>query len=232
MPTTMTSACQRCTRWRRSIVTCCPSTPLGLHLDEAKDLLQKVQAVLIDEQVRTSLTEQMACPDCGRPCLPSEQVRKTSQKYQKEWCCQGAQHLNVLQYAAVIGVVPRHVTSSGTWVKVPVQTRIVVLQVNQQRRFHSRQRPMRIASHWAWDPRSRSPATSGPSQRRSPFTCPPFDCGPVWPAPERMTTRRPSESRYEVPPRHGEDNHTSGLRLSCSTSVPRCVRMQPWRGRA
>ncbi len=40
---------------------------LGLHLEEAKDLLQKVQAVLIDEQVRTCLAEQVACPDCGRP---------------------------------------------------------------------------------------------------------------------------------------------------------------------
>ena len=40
---------------------------LGLHLEEAKHLLQKVQAVLIDEQVRTCLAEQVACPDCGRP---------------------------------------------------------------------------------------------------------------------------------------------------------------------
>ena len=40
---------------------------LGLQLAEAKNLLQKVQAVLIDEQVRTSLAEQVACPDCGRP---------------------------------------------------------------------------------------------------------------------------------------------------------------------
>src|SRR2546426_9036582 len=40
---------------------------LGLHLDEAKHLLQKVQAVLIDEQVRTCVAEQVACPDCGRP---------------------------------------------------------------------------------------------------------------------------------------------------------------------
>jgi hypothetical protein len=39
---------------------------LGLHLDEAKNLLQKVQAVLIDEQVRTSLAQQVACPSCGR----------------------------------------------------------------------------------------------------------------------------------------------------------------------
>jgi hypothetical protein len=40
---------------------------LGLHLEEAKNLLQKVQVVLIDEQVRTSLAEQKACSNCGRP---------------------------------------------------------------------------------------------------------------------------------------------------------------------
>src|SRR6266567_204930 len=40
---------------------------LGLQLEEAKHLLQQVQAVLIDEQVRTILAEQVACPDCGRP---------------------------------------------------------------------------------------------------------------------------------------------------------------------
>jgi hypothetical protein len=39
---------------------------LGLHLAEAKDLLQQVQAVLIDEQVRTHLAEQAACLGCGR----------------------------------------------------------------------------------------------------------------------------------------------------------------------
>lgn len=39
---------------------------LGLHLDEAKHLLQQVQAVLIDEQVRTSLAQLVACPSCGR----------------------------------------------------------------------------------------------------------------------------------------------------------------------
>jgi hypothetical protein len=39
---------------------------LGLQLAEAQQLLQKVQAVLIDEQVRTSLAEQVACPSCGR----------------------------------------------------------------------------------------------------------------------------------------------------------------------
>jgi hypothetical protein len=40
---------------------------LGLQLAEAKDLLQKVQDVLIAEQVRTSLAEQVACLECGRP---------------------------------------------------------------------------------------------------------------------------------------------------------------------
>ena len=40
---------------------------LGLYLEEAKNLLQKVQTILIDEQVRTRLAEQMACPDCARP---------------------------------------------------------------------------------------------------------------------------------------------------------------------
>ncbi len=40
---------------------------LGLQLAEAKDLLQKVQAVVTDEQVRTCLAEQVACPVCGRP---------------------------------------------------------------------------------------------------------------------------------------------------------------------
>jgi hypothetical protein len=39
---------------------------LGLHLAEAKDLLQKVQAVVVDEQVRSCLAEQVTCPECGR----------------------------------------------------------------------------------------------------------------------------------------------------------------------
>jgi hypothetical protein len=39
---------------------------LGLQLAEAKDLLQKVQAVVIGEQVRACLTEQEDCPACGR----------------------------------------------------------------------------------------------------------------------------------------------------------------------
>src|SRR5438132_10610317 len=37
-----------------------------MQLEEARQLLQKVQIVLIDEQVRTSLANQVACPDCGR----------------------------------------------------------------------------------------------------------------------------------------------------------------------
>jgi len=39
---------------------------LGLHLAEAKDLLQEVQDVVITEQVRSCLAEQAACPECGR----------------------------------------------------------------------------------------------------------------------------------------------------------------------
>ncbi len=39
---------------------------LGLELAEAKDLLQKVQASVVGEQVRTYLAEQVACPECGR----------------------------------------------------------------------------------------------------------------------------------------------------------------------
>ena len=40
---------------------------LGLHLAEAKDLLQKVQEIVVLEQVRASLAEQVACPECGQP---------------------------------------------------------------------------------------------------------------------------------------------------------------------
>ena len=39
---------------------------LGLHLAEAKNLLQRVQEVLIGEQVRPCLAEQVACSCCGR----------------------------------------------------------------------------------------------------------------------------------------------------------------------
>ena len=37
---------------------------LGLHLAEAKDLLQKVQEVVIAEQVSSCLVNQVACPHC------------------------------------------------------------------------------------------------------------------------------------------------------------------------
>jgi hypothetical protein len=40
---------------------------LGLQLAEAKDLLQRVQEVVIGKQVQTCLAEQAACPECGRP---------------------------------------------------------------------------------------------------------------------------------------------------------------------
>jgi hypothetical protein len=40
---------------------------LGLHLAEAKDLLQKVQEVVVTEQVHRYLDEQVVCPECGRP---------------------------------------------------------------------------------------------------------------------------------------------------------------------
>ena len=39
---------------------------LGLHLTEAKDLLQNVQEVAVTEQVRGYLDEQLACPECGQ----------------------------------------------------------------------------------------------------------------------------------------------------------------------
>jgi hypothetical protein len=37
---------------------------LGLHLSEAKDLLQKVQEVVIAERVSSCLVNQVACPHC------------------------------------------------------------------------------------------------------------------------------------------------------------------------
>jgi len=40
---------------------------LGMQLTEAKLLLQRVQEVLLDQQVRTCLAEQIACPECRRP---------------------------------------------------------------------------------------------------------------------------------------------------------------------
>ena len=38
---------------------------LGLHLDEAKDLLCAVQGAIVEEQVRGAVAAQVACPDCG-----------------------------------------------------------------------------------------------------------------------------------------------------------------------
>ncbi|MBJ7605359.1 MAG: ISKra4 family transposase, partial [Candidatus Dormibacteraeota bacterium] len=38
---------------------------LGLKLDEAKDLLQALQRVLVEEQVRAALAQQAPCPQCG-----------------------------------------------------------------------------------------------------------------------------------------------------------------------
>jgi hypothetical protein len=40
---------------------------LGLHLAEAKDLLRNVQEVVVAEQVRSQLDQQVACPKCGQP---------------------------------------------------------------------------------------------------------------------------------------------------------------------
>ena len=39
---------------------------LGLQLAEAKALLQQVQQVMTEEQVRSCLSQQVACPHCGR----------------------------------------------------------------------------------------------------------------------------------------------------------------------
>lgn len=40
---------------------------LGLHLAEAKELLARVQEVVVDEQVRACLAAKVACPHCDRP---------------------------------------------------------------------------------------------------------------------------------------------------------------------
>ena len=40
---------------------------LGLQLAEAKELLARVQEVVVDEQVRNCLAAKVACPHCGRP---------------------------------------------------------------------------------------------------------------------------------------------------------------------
>ncbi len=39
---------------------------LGLQLDEAKSLLGVVQGAIVEEQVRSALAAQVACPDCGK----------------------------------------------------------------------------------------------------------------------------------------------------------------------
>jgi len=39
---------------------------LGLHLDEAKDLLRAVQSAIVEEQVRGALKARVACPCCGK----------------------------------------------------------------------------------------------------------------------------------------------------------------------
>ena len=39
---------------------------LGLRLEEAKELLARLQEVVVDEQVRRCLAGRVACPDCGR----------------------------------------------------------------------------------------------------------------------------------------------------------------------
>jgi hypothetical protein len=41
------------------------SDTLGLHLDEAKELLRAVQSAIVEEQVHGALAAQVACPDCG-----------------------------------------------------------------------------------------------------------------------------------------------------------------------
>ncbi|MGB6164208.1 MAG: hypothetical protein WCF33_15785 [Pseudonocardiaceae bacterium] len=46
--------------------TLAPDT-LGLQRGEAMDLLSAVQGVLVDEQAKTALATQVACPEYGRP---------------------------------------------------------------------------------------------------------------------------------------------------------------------
>lgn len=40
---------------------------VGLHLDEAKDLLSAVQEAVVDEQVKAALAAAVACPGCETP---------------------------------------------------------------------------------------------------------------------------------------------------------------------
>src|SRR5438132_7443598 len=59
--------------WHRSLKSSqLPSTllqidTLGLQLAEGKELLRQVQEVVIEEQVRSCLAQQVPCPHCGRP---------------------------------------------------------------------------------------------------------------------------------------------------------------------
>src|SRR4026209_3000028 len=39
---------------------------LGLQLAEAKDLLAAVQDTVVEQQVNTAVTKQVACPECGQ----------------------------------------------------------------------------------------------------------------------------------------------------------------------
>jgi hypothetical protein len=42
------------------------SDTLGLHLDEAKELLRAVQGAIIEKQVRVALKAVVGCPSCGK----------------------------------------------------------------------------------------------------------------------------------------------------------------------
>ena len=47
---------------------------VGLQLQEANDLLAAVQHTVVEHQVSTALSAQIACPDCGI-CQPSRGMR-------------------------------------------------------------------------------------------------------------------------------------------------------------
>lgn len=40
---------------------------LGLHLDEAKEMLRQIQHVVVERQVAAQLAQQAVCPACGQP---------------------------------------------------------------------------------------------------------------------------------------------------------------------
>jgi hypothetical protein len=46
---------------------------LGLQLAEAKDLLTRMQEVVVEEQVRSCLAAKVACPHCDRPLRHKDQ---------------------------------------------------------------------------------------------------------------------------------------------------------------